>query len=117
MKRHPAAARISRTNVVLGGARNLVAAMIIFAAGAGALAGTADEDWQAVVALDAGPGGQPNTVESAGLLVVNHLAKQEKALRAFLAAIDKSLSTACGSQARAAARPPANFSMSSSEMS
>ncbi|MDR3404515.1 MAG: TlpA disulfide reductase family protein [Chthoniobacter sp.] len=68
-------------------AKSLVAALMVAGACAGALAGTVDEDWQAVVALDAGPGGQsPSTVEAAGMLVVNHLAKQEKALRAFLAA-------------------------------
>lgn len=51
-----------------------------------AVAGTVDEDWQAVVALDVGPSGQPDSPKSAGTLVVNHLTKQEKALRSFLAA-------------------------------
>ena len=52
----------------------------------GARAGTAAEDWQAVVALDAGPAQHPQTAEAAGTIVVTHLAKQEKALRTFLAA-------------------------------
>lgn len=51
-----------------------------------AFAGTAEEDWQAVVALDAGPGQRSESVEAAGNMVVNHLAKQEAALRGFLAA-------------------------------
>jgi hypothetical protein len=67
-------------------ARSLCAALLLAGAGDGAWAGTVDEDWQAVVTLDAGPGGQPDTAEAAGTLVVNHLTKQEKALRAFLAA-------------------------------
>ncbi|MEP6671743.1 MAG: TlpA disulfide reductase family protein [Chthoniobacter sp.] len=64
----------------------LIAAAILAGTCAGVLAGTVDEDWQAVVALDAGPGGQPDTAEAAGNLVVSHLARQEKALRAFLTA-------------------------------
>jgi len=64
----------------------LAAALVFTAAGAGALAGTAEEDWQAVVGLDAGPGGKPDSAESAGTMVINHLAKQETALRNFLAA-------------------------------
>jgi peroxiredoxin len=51
-----------------------------------ALAGTVEEDWQAVISLDAGPTGQPDSPKAAGTLVVGHLAKQEKALRSFLAA-------------------------------
>ncbi len=51
-----------------------------------ALAGSVEEDWQAVTALDAGPSGQPDSPKAAGTMVVNHLAQQEKALRAFLAA-------------------------------
>lgn len=49
-------------------------------------AGDADQDWEAIVALDAGPGVQPRNAEAAGQMVVTHLARQEKALRAFLAA-------------------------------
>ena len=55
-----------------------------------AWAGSADEDWQAIVALDAGPQEQPKTREAAAQMVATHLARQEKALRAFLAGlIDK----------------------------
>src|SRR5260221_13951719 len=64
----------------------LIAASLFVAACAGALAGTAEDDWQTVVALDAGPGGKSESAEAAGMMVVNHLAKQEKALRSFLAA-------------------------------
>jgi peroxiredoxin len=48
-------------------------------------AGGADEDWQAIVALDAGPQEQPRTREAAAQMVSTHLARQEKVLRAFLA--------------------------------
>jgi len=48
-------------------------------------AGSADEDWQAIVALDAGPQEQPKTREAAAQMVATHLARQEKALRTFLA--------------------------------
>lgn len=51
-----------------------------------AVAGTADEDWQAVVALDAGPGGQADSPKAVGAMVTAHLAKQDHALRTFLAA-------------------------------
>ena len=47
-------------------------------------AGAADEDWRAVVALDAGPRVQPENREAAAQMVFGHLAKQEKALRGFL---------------------------------
>lgn len=62
----------------------LAAALILTAAGAGALAGTVEEDWEAVVALDAGPGGKSDSAEAAGMMVITHLAKQETALRNFL---------------------------------
>jgi thiol-disulfide isomerase/thioredoxin len=44
------------------------------------------EDWEKIVALDAGPGVQPKTVEEAKSISLGHTEKQEKALRAFLAA-------------------------------
>lgn len=50
-----------------------------------AWAASADEDWQAIVALDAGPQEQPKTREAAAQMVATHLARQEKVLRAFLA--------------------------------
>jgi hypothetical protein len=52
---------------------------------AGAFAGTAEEDWQAVAALDAGPRGKMETIEETRTSVLIHLAKQDKALRTFLA--------------------------------
>lgn len=64
----------------------LAAALFLAASSPGALAGTAEEDWQAVVTLDAGPGQKTDSPESAGNMVINHLAKQEAALRSFLAA-------------------------------
>jgi hypothetical protein len=64
----------------------LLAGLIAAGLCAGAMAGTVEEDWQAVVALDAGPGAQPDSAEAAGKIVVNHLARQEKALRSFLVA-------------------------------
>ena len=51
-----------------------------------ARAGDADADWNSIVALDAGPREQPQTAEAARAMVLAHLAKQERALRGFLAA-------------------------------
>ena len=51
-----------------------------------ALAGSADEDWQAVLALDAGPPAQPRTAAEAQAAVAAHLAAQDRALRAFITA-------------------------------
>jgi hypothetical protein len=48
-------------------------------------AGDADQDWQAIIALDAGPQEQPKSAEAAAQMVVAHLARQEKALRSFIA--------------------------------
>ena len=52
---------------------------------AAARAGDAEADWNSIVALDAGPQGQPQTAEAARTMVQAHLAKQERALRGFLA--------------------------------
>ena len=49
-------------------------------------AATADEDWQALVALDAGPPGRPTTPEEVRGMTLGHLARQERGVRAFLAA-------------------------------
>jgi len=49
------------------------------------LAGDARDDWAAVTALDAGPGVQPKTGAEAFAITQAHSAKQEKALRGFLA--------------------------------
>lgn len=45
----------------------------------------ADEDWQAVVGLDAGPTEEPQTRAAAAQMVQTHLTRQERALRNFLA--------------------------------
>lgn len=63
----------------------LAVAWMLFAAVDFAHAGTAEEDWQAVVALDAGPGEQPKSPEAASMMVVTFAARQEKVLRSFLA--------------------------------
>ena len=47
-------------------------------------AGSPEEDWKAVVALDAGPPGEPKTQDEARERALGHLEKQERALRAFL---------------------------------
>lgn len=47
-------------------------------------AGDADQDWQAILALDAGPKEQPNSADAASKMVLNHLSRQEKALRSFV---------------------------------
>jgi peroxiredoxin len=49
-----------------------------------ARAGTADEDWNAIVALDAGPSEPPKTVGEARTVMKEHLGKQEQAAREFL---------------------------------
>lgn len=49
-------------------------------------AGSAEEDWGKVTALDAGPQVQPRTEAEARAAAVAHLARQEQAVRAFLAA-------------------------------
>jgi hypothetical protein len=64
----------------------LAAVAVVFTSlGALAMAADADTDWQAVVALDAGPGEQPKNPEEASRMVLNHLARQEKAVRTFVA--------------------------------
>ncbi|HSI14536.1 MAG TPA: TlpA disulfide reductase family protein [Chthoniobacter sp.] len=64
----------------------LAAAFVFAGAGGSVLAGTSEEDWQAIVGLDAGPGEKPESAEAAGAMVITHLAKQETALRSFLTA-------------------------------
>jgi peroxiredoxin len=49
-------------------------------------AGDSEADWKEVTALDAGPQEHPTTVEAAQMMVLTHLVRQEKALRAFLIA-------------------------------
>jgi len=49
-------------------------------------AGDVETDWKEVTALDAGPQEHPTTTEGARTMVLNHLLRQEKALRVFLAA-------------------------------
>lgn len=49
-----------------------------------ARAGTADEDWKALVALDAGPTEPPKTVAEARTVMKEHFGKQEQATREFL---------------------------------
>ncbi len=48
-------------------------------------AADADQDWQAILALDAGPQEQPNSADAASRMVLSHLNRQEKALRSFAA--------------------------------
>ncbi len=47
-------------------------------------AGDADQDWQSIIALDAGPQEQPNSADAASKMVLGHLNRQEKALRSFV---------------------------------
>lgn len=53
---------------------------------ASAWAGEAGADWQAILALDSGPAGGTQNVETARAQASRHLEAQEKALRAFAAA-------------------------------
>ena len=78
MKRIPVRNRILLAGAALAGVR------CHSLAAADTQAGTVEEDWQAIVTLDAGPGDQPKSGESAGAIVMSHLARQEKALRNFL---------------------------------
>ena len=59
---------------------------VLLLASLAARAGEADADWQAVLALDAGPQRQTKSAAEAQTIAIEHLAKQERALRAFLAA-------------------------------
>ena len=58
---------------------------IFFVLALAAHAGDADADWQGVLALDAGPQATAKSPADAQTVVVEHLAKQERALRGFLA--------------------------------
>src|SRR5580698_5917659 len=51
-----------------------------------AVAGDVETDWKEVTVLDAGPQEHPKTPEEAQTTLLNHLVRQEKALRAFLIA-------------------------------
>lgn len=62
----------------------ILAALCLTAAGA--CAGDVEADWKAITALDAGPQEKPPTEAGARKMIQAHLARQEKALRAFLAA-------------------------------
>jgi peroxiredoxin len=48
------------------------------------LAGAADEDWDALVALDAGPQKRPSNAQEMGAIAIEHLTQQEQAVRGFL---------------------------------
>jgi hypothetical protein len=63
----------------------LLVALLIVTLSTPAIAADADQDWQAITALDAGPQEQPKSAEAATQMVLAHLAKQEKALRGFAA--------------------------------
>jgi hypothetical protein len=59
--------------------------LIFFALGFTALAGPR-EDWEKIMALDAGPGIEPQSAEEAKQVALTHVGKQERGLRDFLAA-------------------------------
>ncbi len=59
---------------------------ISLALAATAFAGSADQDWQSVLALDAGPQTQVRSGDEAQSALTAHLAAQDRALRAFIAA-------------------------------
>lgn len=59
---------------------------VSLALAAKAFAGSADEDWKAVLALDAGPQAQARTGAEAQAAITTHLAAQENALRTFISA-------------------------------
>ena len=61
-------------------------ACAFFLCTASLFAGDANDDWSALIALDVGPGVTPKTAAEAYAVSLGHTEKQEKALRAFLAA-------------------------------
>src|SRR4051812_8210201 len=61
-------------------------ALALLCAPLAARAADAQTDWASVTALDAGPRATANSQQEARTLAAGHLALQEKALRAFLAA-------------------------------
>ncbi len=63
-----------------------ISALLFVFISATAFAGTADDDWKAIAALDAGPQTQARTGTEAQTAIAAHLAAQERALRAFHAA-------------------------------
>ena len=56
----------------------------LFLAAAGFALASPDEDWNAVVALDAGPGSKPKNLEEARALAKKHLQRQETLVSEFL---------------------------------
>lgn len=62
-----------------------ITSLLILLTTVAALAGTSDEDWKALTALDAGPGIEPKTADEGRKVALGHIEKQETALRAFLA--------------------------------
>jgi peroxiredoxin len=66
--------------------RRWLAVLLVPVLAAAAWAGDAAADWQAILALDAGPGGDARNMESARALASQHLDAQERALRAFVKA-------------------------------
>lgn len=66
--------------------RRWPAALLAPLLAAAAWAGDAATDWQAILALDAGPGGEARNMESARALASQHLDAQERVLRAFVKA-------------------------------
>ena len=66
--------------------RHFIIPLLVLALPLTARAGDAEADWQAVLALDAGPQRSAKSAAEAQTIAVEHLAKQERALRSFLAA-------------------------------
>jgi hypothetical protein len=60
--------------------------LLLMAAALPLLGADADEDWKRLIALDAGPGKEPQTPQDVLKIALDHLDAQEKALRAFLKA-------------------------------
>jgi peroxiredoxin len=77
------------TRHISASGRAALAAIVLAAGGTAVRAGGADADWKELVELDAGPQQKPQNAAEARDIVLAHLAKQDKALRAFLAAHPK----------------------------
>lgn len=63
----------------------LLSFFLIVGLASAAFAGDAESDWKDLIALDAGPQRQPRSPQEAKTIALDHLARQERGLRLFLA--------------------------------
>src|SRR6186997_3532732 len=85
-KRYAMKAGIARRKGFPDGAGMLRLVTFLFLSVSTLWAATADQDWEQMIALDAGPGLVPKTAGEALQISLTHLDRQETALRGFLQA-------------------------------